>query len=132
MSAIAKQDYTVILKDQVVETDYIFVRGQYLEVYAVSVDFNSDQRNVVRFKNDLKRNVNKQKFSLARIPVIYGLIIDVPKIHTKEEKFVSVTLNKIDEDDIGTLNVSFRNACFNSLGFLTHDTAIFMDTLEIK
>lgn len=33
-------------------------------------------------------------------------------------------LNKIDNDDVGMLNVSFRNACFNVLGFLTHDVAL--------
>ena len=49
MSAIAKQNYTVILKNQVEENDYLQVRGQYLQVYATSVDFNSDARNCVRF-----------------------------------------------------------------------------------
>ena len=124
LSAVANQNYTIIKKDQVNEGDFILIRGQYLKVYAVSTDFNSDARNVVRFTCDMKGNVNKQKFSIASFPKLHGMIMDIPKVDVKEDKFVSVVLNKIDDDDIGILNVSFRNACFNSLGFLTHDTAI--------
>ena len=109
------------------ENDYILVRGQYLQVKSVGIDFNTDLRNSIRFTKDLKNNINNQKFSVGKIPVLQGLIHNVPQEVVKTEKSISIILNKIDQNNMGLLTISFRNACINSLGFLTHDTTINVD-----
>lgn len=124
MTAYAKQDWAVIRKSQIDKKDYIRIRGQYLKVKGVGIDFNSDARNIVRSKTDFKINVNNQKFFIGKEPVIQGRILKIEHDKIAFEKLVSMSLKKIDEDNIGVLTIAFRNACFNNLGFLTHDTAI--------
>ena len=94
---------------------------------AVSVDFNTNMRNSIRFKKDIENNVNKQKFYIGKVTVVQGLVLVVTKNILTNQKPVSMYLSKIDEDDIGSITIGFRNACFNSLGFLTHDTAEYVE-----
>ena len=129
MTAVAKQDWAVIKRDQVVEDDYILIWGQYLQIRSVAVDFNTNLRNSIRFTKQLKNNVNKQKFFIAKLPLVQGRITNIPRDIVAVQMPLSMFLNKIDGDDIGLLTIGFRNACFNNLGFLTHDTAII--TAEI-
>ena len=60
LTGIAKQDWTVIKRDQVDEGDFIHVRGQYLEVMSVGIDFNTDFRNSIRFTKNLLNNVKTE------------------------------------------------------------------------
>ena len=64
------------------------------------------------------------------MPVVQGLSLVVEKHVVADEHPVSICLNKIDDDDIGSITIGFRNACFNSLGFLTHDTAVIWNENE--
>lgn len=52
LSAVSKQDWTSIQKGQVNEGDYVNCRGEYLVVKGVGIDFNSDFKNIVRYKTD--------------------------------------------------------------------------------
>ena len=124
MSTLSYHDWTSIPTGQVADGDFIYVRGIYLEVKAFATDFNSVMYNVVGFTKNVHKNINKQKFSIGKMRVVQGRIVDIERQFVLFEKAVSMVLSKIDENDIGTLVISFRNASFNSLGFLTHDTAI--------
>ena len=60
-------------------------------------------------------------------PTLQGIVIDFNHTDIKLNEPVSVTLSNINEHDIGCMKISYRNACFNSYGFLTHDTHILLD-----
>ena len=76
---MSREKYGEMFEDQVKEMDFIKVRGNTYQVYAVSVDFNTDYRNCVRITSKFLRNVNKQKFTIAKLPIIQGLIVEIPK-----------------------------------------------------
>ena len=67
---ISNQDYTVVMKQSIEEGDYIACRGEFHKVMAVSEDFNSEKRNCLRFKTNFKRNINRQKFGVCKLPPI--------------------------------------------------------------
>ena len=53
-----------------------------------------------------------------------GVVVDLHEADIELNEAVSRQLTNIDEHDFGCLNFFYRNACFNSFGFLTHDTHI--------
>ena len=101
-------------------------RGMWMEVYAFGNDAFYPKRNVVRFTKKVDRNINKQNFDIVRWPILQGNIKSLKKTDLKLQEPVSISLSKINLDNIGTLNITFMNMCFNSLGFLTHDTHILI------
>ena len=131
ISLITGQDWAVIQRDQVCEGDYVFVRGVYLKLRGVGTSFTSDEKNSLRFTTDAMKNVNKQGFSIAKMPKVQGRIVVIPETAMKLHRPVSIALDKIDSEDVGNIVVKFQNACFNSLGFLTHDTAIYIEENHI-
>ena len=106
--------------------DIIYSRGQTLEVMAISDDafYREGSRNSLRFTKDLTKNINHQKFNIIKWPVLQGKIIKMNKNDMKIHDSVSFMLLKIDEQNIGTLKISYQNACFNCFGFLTHDSHV--------
>ena len=128
MSALRKQDYTSIASGQVNEGDYIICRGECKLVYAVAEDafYPPGLRNCVRLKTSFKRNINKQSYSIAKIPTLQGKIMDINKTQLKAHRTVRVMFEKISKENTGTLTVEYQNGCFNSLGFLTHETHIML------
>ena len=126
MSFIRNTDFTSIISGQVFEGDLVVCRGQWHEVFAVSDDafYPEGLRNCVRFTHDAQRNINKQRFDIIRWPKLQGKILMISKNNLNLHESVCIKLNKINSENIGTLQLSFRNACFNSLGYLTHDTYV--------
>ena len=128
MSAVSKTDYTSIPSHQVDEGDLILCRGQWMEVYAFGDDatYHPGVHDIVRFTKDFNKNINKQKYEIIKWPKLQGRIMELNENEIDLHEPVSVTLNNITERNIGSLKITYRNACFNSLGFLTHDTHIQM------
>ena len=132
MSGFKGMSFTSIKSGQIEIGDYLACRGQYMQVMGFGDDtfYQPGVHDTVRFVHDLKRNINKQKFDIVRFPKLIGQVVkieddgnDVVKI----EDPVSISLKKPNKNRVGTVNISYRNACFNKLGFLTHDTHIFLD-----
>ena len=86
--------------------------------------FPEGRRECVRFTNNFTRNINKQPFDVIRFPELQGVILQIPNINLEVYESVTIQLDKINENNVGLLKVTYRNACFNSLGFCTHDTHI--------
>ena len=126
ISIINKTDYASILPGQVCEGDFIYVRGEYYEVFAHTEDAFSPigTKEVVRFRTNAKKNVNNQRFEIVRWPSLQGKILKLPSSSVKLDTPVSIELEKINELNIGTLKIKYKNACFNSMGFLTHDSHV--------
>ena len=51
-----------------------------------------------------------------------GRIIKLKAEHLKSIDTVDISLTKISPEKLGCLQVVYKNACFNCLGFLCHDT----------
>ena len=107
-----------------IEGDIFYSRGQWLEVYAFGDDafYKEGTHDSIRFTRDVSKNINKQKFEIMKWPILQGKIVELEKNFIDLHESVSIVLNKINDQNIGILKISYRNACFNSLGFLTHDT----------
>ena len=70
--------------------------------------------------------VNKQKYEIMKWPTLQGSLVELNQKDIELNKSVSVILSKINLNNLGVLKISYRNACFNSFGFLTHDTHILL------
>ena len=132
MSGFKGMSFTSIRSGQVEIGDFLVCRGQYMQVLAFGDDafYRPGEHDSIRFVNDLKRNINNQRFEIVRYPKLVGQIIKIENDGTdlvKIEEPVAVCFKKPDKNRVGTVNISYRNACFNKLGFLTHDTHIFLD-----
>ena len=86
LSAIANEDYTVIMKQPVEEGD-----------------------------------INRQNFGISTLPPILGKLLTLPWKHFVQHKGVLFSLVEVDKNEIGRIKITYQNACFNSLGFLTYD-----------
>jgi len=124
-SKIDKGDnYFIARRDQFEEGDFILFNGEKVEVYAISVDFNSDLNNCVRIKGEFKRNHRPQNFKIKRIRKLQGRTITIDKeMLSSYRPFVLKFINQSKKSSIGTVQIHYHNFCFNSLGYLTHDTA---------
>jgi len=120
--------FTSIVSKQIKENDFFICHGQWLEVYAVGEDafYPPGTRDAIRFKKDSERNANKQKFEILSLPKLQGITITLPIQSAVLHKSVDLQLVGVDCNNMGTLMIYYKNACFNSLGFLTHDTHIFL------
>ena len=119
-------NFAIVQPNQVKKDDYVISRGQWMQVVTSGEDAFNPGRDNVTFKTNLTKNINKQKFEIVRWPHLCGKILQLDVNNLKEYEPVSVSLSKINLDNIGSLNISFINMCFNSLGFLTHDTHVSM------
>lgn len=124
--ALRGTEHGTIPSGQIEESDIIYSRGQWMEVYAYGDDafYREGTHNSIRFKQDVSKNINKQKFDIMKWPIVQGKIVELDANVIDSHEFVSIVLNKINDQNIGNLKIVYRNACFNSLGFLTHDTYI--------
>jgi len=116
--------FASIKSGQVDIGDLIYCRGQTLEVFAISDDafYPEGSRNSLRFTKDLTKNINRQKFDIIKWPVLQGKIVNFNMRDVDVHEPMSFMLSKISDISVGTLKISYQNACFNSFGFLTHDT----------
>ena len=105
--------------------DFIRVGSHYYQILGFCR--HNNKLNSVRFTTDIQRNANNAPYGYICRPILQGNIARLLKSAVVEEQNVTMILNNIQSDDFhGTLNITFKNACFNKLGFLTHDTAILV------
>jgi len=131
LSATRGENWTSIKRDQVQEGNWIVCRGDWFPVELVIDDGfaplnsnNVSSRSFIRMKTNFKHNHKKQSFDIVSEPAVKGTIITVPKANLKHHEPTTVTFNAVNQHDFGNVKISFKNACFNSCGFLTHDTHI--------
>lgn len=119
-------DWTYVPQSQEInDGDIVRVRSDYYKVLGFCPDFYSPNFNAVRFTTDLKKNAKRATYGIIKPPILKGNLVSLPKIALNDHAPVTVVLSNIAKDDFhGTLNVTFKNACFNLLGFMVHDTAI--------
>ena len=115
-----------MISGQIKENDYVICHGKWMQVYAFGDDafYPEGYHDSIRFTTDIERNANKQKFEIVRWPCLNGKIAIVKKSDMSLHQAVTIALRNIDLTNIGQLKITFQNACFNSLGFMTHDTHI--------
>uniref|UniRef100_A0A7M5XIE2 Uncharacterized protein n=1 Tax=Clytia hemisphaerica TaxID=252671 RepID=A0A7M5XIE2_9CNID len=120
--------FTTIRTGQVAVGDIIHCRGQYLEIYAFGDDssYVEGVHDAIRLKKDLTKNINKQKFEIIKWPRLVGQLFcseDNPNCSVSMQEPVLFNFaQKKKQSNIGSLNIVFKNACFNRLGLLTHDS----------
>ena len=125
--SVNKKDYdwTYVPKDQEIEdNDYLRVRSCYYKVLGHCRDINNVNFDCVRFTTKFEKNSNHSTYGIIKPPVLKGNIAWLDVSELELHRTVEVHLTKLDTDGFGNLNVRFQNACFNSLGFLVHDTAV--------
>uniref|UniRef100_A0A7M5V0I1 Uncharacterized protein n=1 Tax=Clytia hemisphaerica TaxID=252671 RepID=A0A7M5V0I1_9CNID len=111
--------------EEISDGDFIKVRSNYYQIRGFCR--HNQNLNSVRFTSDIIKNANKAPYAIIRQPILRGNIARLPKCAVVEEQNITLVVSDIDRDNFhGTLNITFRNACFNKLGFLTHDTAIMV------
>ena len=121
----AGENWFVAEKQSFVVGNTVVFKGEKVKVYAVSTDFRSDEHNNVRIAGQFKRNHARQAFKIISEPVLQGNICDVPFDMLNVYIFFTVKHN-IQSDMIGEVCISYNNACFNSMGNITHETAVVL------
>ena len=128
MTGVRGSDFTTIKSQQVEPGDFLACRGgEIYEIWSVADNafFPEGTRDSIRLKRNFVKNVNKQPFDIIKVPKLRGKIYSLKQNIVDFHNMVTIQLHKINSDDFGTLKISYRNACFNSFGFLTHDGHIF-------
>ena len=59
--------------------DTILFKGEKVKVHAISTDFSSENRNVVRIEHSFEQNHSPQPFKIVREPVLFGNILEIEK-----------------------------------------------------
>ena len=128
MSAARNTDYTSIRSGQVEIGDIIVCRGEWNTVSSIADDafFPEGYRNSIRFTKTLKTNVNSQPFEIVKSPQLYGKIMTTKKQYIDRHQDVLIVLENITAENVGNLKITYKNLCFNSLGFMTHDTHVLI------
>ena len=108
MTTCRHTDFTSIVSGQVKEGDFIVCRGQWLEVgtFADDAFYPEGYRDSIRFKSDVKQNINKQNFDIIRWPSLQGNIVVLEKNNLILDEPVSILLNKINLENIGILKAN--------------------------
>lgn len=125
--SICKQndDWTYIVKNQNInDGDFIRVRSNYYEVLGIVEDAFQPNFDCVRFCQDFENNANNAAYGIVKPPLFCGNFAWMSKQAIELYRPVTMQIIKTDSDGYGQLHIQFQNACFNKLGFLTHDTAI--------
>ena len=106
------------------EGHFIMVRQEMYQVLGICPAFNYPGKFYVRFTENIRKNAKNAQYDIYKSPVIKGNMVSLPKSILEDYRPVQVSLEKIDQNDFGTMNVRYQNSCFNVLGFLTHDNAV--------
>lgn len=117
-------DFGFIPKEQEInDDDLIKVRNDVYVVRGWNYDTFDPKLKSLRFTTDCKRNANSASYEVLIKPVVKGNFISLPETSLKNYRSIDVAFTKC-QDLFGQINISYQNACFNSLGFLTHDIAV--------
>eukprot|EP00111_Clytia_hemisphaerica_P016171 TCONS_00047853-protein len=118
-------DEGLILRSQpILPGDFLKVRSEYYQIIGFFQAYDQPMYNSVRFTKNIKRNANNANYDIIHQPYFKG---NVAKLSCKALTLhhgVTIDFSKLDENNCGTLNIGFKNASFNLLGFLTHDVAV--------
>ena len=118
-------DIGYISKHQDVNDGDIFkIRNNYYTVLGWSIDFNNSNLKCVRFTKDIERNAFCAPYSILVKPVVRGNFFVLESSILEDYRSVDISHGKCNSDMHGPLTITYQNACFNSLGFLTHDVGI--------
>ena len=112
------------LKGQFQEGDTVIFKKEKVHVYAFGVYFMDDRLNSVRIKEEFKFSHKPQPFKIQRMPTIQGKLVLIPKSKISIYRPCDIKLKNINKFGVGLSIVSYHNFCFNSVGFMTHDTAV--------
>ena len=85
------------------------------------VFYKENTADCIRFTKTADRNINKQPFDIITKPCLKGKILSLPKSCIELHHAVTIALENINGLNVGAINIKFKNACFNSLGFLTQN-----------
>ena len=77
--------------------------------------------------NRFKRNNKKRPLYFGSIPKVMGKVLEVEFNCLQSLNPVSVEFKKQGKFNHGTLTVSYKNAIFNSRGFMIHDVAVMLN-----
>ena len=123
-------DFTSINStNKVLPGNFIVCRGDdYYEIMTATDDcfFPEGTRDSVRVTRDFTKNVNKQPFDIVKDQKLRGEIQTFQNSVLDKHSNVTVQLQRVNINNFGVLKVQYNNACFNSLGFLTHDAHSIM------
>ena len=110
------------LRGQFEENDIVVFNKERVHVYALGVYFMDDRYNSVRVKKPFKYQHKPQSFKIKRIPTLQGKTLEIDRAKVSIYRTFDFKLKNINKFGIGTTVVSYHNFCFNSVGFMTHDT----------
>ena len=118
-------DWANIPREQEIEDGSLLkVRSEFHEVLGWSVDAFKPNLKSVRFTRNFSKNANNALYYICERPVMKGIMQWILNDCLSEYRPFTMKLDKIDKDQHGRLTLMCQNACFNKLGFLTHDTAV--------
>lgn len=118
-------DYFICMAGQIEVGDFVQFNGERVRAAIVGTDFMSDSRDCITVEEKFKKDHKLQNFKIIKLPILQGWITNVKKTETGSSSVyhpVTFSMSSPDEN-IGIVQISFQNFCFNSIGFLTHDTA---------
>ena len=118
----AGENWFTLKKQDVREGDIIMLHSEQVIVKAVAPDFRSDEFITIRTKSNIKRNHRPADFKILREPAIMGSIVDLK--HIMFDNYIDITHQKKNTENVGKVNIKFRVANFNAMGFMTYDTSI--------
>ena len=125
------ENWVSIKRDQVNIDDWIVCRGDWVSVKTEADDafsaLNADgvaARNILMLNNNFTSNHKRQPFDIVKEPTVFGTVIEINTTDLTEHHHVIIDLPRINENQFGNMQIGFKNSCFNSCGFLTHDNFI--------
>lgn len=113
----------IVKGQEVKDGDLIKVRGDIYKLLGWSVDCFNPSLKCLRFTSKIKRNAFLSTYNVLVKPIVKGNFCWVDREFLENHQPVVLTFGKF-ENMHGQLDISYQNACFNSLGFLTHDVAV--------
>lgn len=134
---VSKTDHLDILPGQSVEEgDRIVCNGEEHIIRTVGPNafYREGTADVVTFTDILVegkwvrdkwvKNGNEKTYHIIRMPFLYGQMREINNEKLESLDNVNIKLNKISSHNVGTVNITYKNACFNPHGFMIHDSHI--------
>ena len=118
-------DDAIVSADQdIMDGSLIKIHNDIYEVLGWSVDCFNPSKKVIRFTQKFTKNANSAKYFICEPPIFKGNMQWLSENAFEMCSPVTIHLENINEQQYGKQVIRFRNACFNKLGFLTHDVSV--------
>jgi len=118
------KDALVIRNQNIQSGDFIQVRSEAYQVIGYFQAYDQPLYDCVRFTKKIKKNANNAPYHIIKQPTLKGNVASIPQYALELQKPVDIKFEKPDKNNYGTVSIGYKNACFNILGFLTHDVAV--------